>query len=226
MIYCQQASIVYTLEVDGMILTGNQPKNITFHVMWLAESERIVTLNKHETYFMNEIDNSVFREGIGWRVPVFQDGDYALTIDSASLSTCQMVVPFGNYHHFKTNFLLLLKGGYARFNVYIFHFKLTDLDLWNAFCEVSPWGSFLFTPQKQKKVCIPGDEAIMKIHKKLFSGIPIKFTFFVISPKLQRIWSWNFGFATRKIWAFIWYQKMYYFRLSPGGWECDRYKVL
>ena len=96
----------------------------------------------------------------------------------------------------------------------------------NAFCEVSPWGSFLFTLQRQKKVCTPGDEAIMKIHKKLVSGIPINFTFFVISPKLQRIWSRNFGFATRKIWAFIWYQKKYYFRLSPGGWECDRHKVL
>ena len=50
--------------------------------------------------------------------------------------------------------------------------------------------------------------------------------FFVISPKLQRIWSWNLGFANRQIWAFIWYQKMYYFRLSLGGWECDRHKVL
>ena len=29
-----------------------------------------------------------------------------------------------------------------------------------------------------------------------------------------------------KYWLFIWYQKMYYFRLSPGGWECDRHKVL
>ena len=24
---------------------------------------------------------------------------------------------------------------------------------------------------------------------------------------------------------FIWYQKMYYFRLSPGGWECDRHRA-
>ena len=78
--------------------------------------------------------------------------------------------------------------------------------------------SCLFSRGK-KKVYTPGDEAIMKIHKKLFSGIPINFTFFVISPKLQRIWSWNFGFATRKIWASIWYQKMYHFWLSPGGWE-------
>ena len=53
---------------------------------------------------------------------------------------------------------------------------MIDLDLWNAFCEITPWGSFLFSLQRQKKVCTPGDEAIMKIHK-LFSGIPINFTF-------------------------------------------------
>ena len=95
-------------------------------------------------------------------------------------------------------------------NLMTSHFStlLIDLDLWNAFCEVSSWGSFLFTLQRQKKECTLGDEAIMKIHKKLFSGIPINFTLFVISPKLQRIWSWNFGFATRKLGAFIWYQKM------------------
>ena len=39
----------------------------------------------------------------------------------------------------------------------------------------------MFTLQRQKKVCTPGDEAIMKIHKKLFSGIPFNFTLFVIS---------------------------------------------
>ena len=110
--------------------------------------------------------------------------------------------------------------------MHISHFQLIDLDLWNAFCKVSSWGSFLFTLQRQNKVCTPGDEAIMKIHMKLFSGIPFNFTLFVVSPKIQRIWSWNFGFAIRKIWAFIWYQKIYYFRLSPGGWECDRHKVL
>ena len=38
-----------------------------------------------------------------------------------------------------------------------------------------------------KKVCTPGDEAVMKIHKKLFPGIPFNFTLFVVSPKLQRI---------------------------------------
>ena len=61
----------------------------------------------------------------------------------------------------------------------------------------------------------------MKIHKKLFSGIPINFTLFVISPKLQRIWSWNFGFAIRKIWAFIWYQKY-----TTSGWALGDENVI
>ena len=34
---------------------------------------------------------------------------------------------------------------------------------------------------------LPGDEAVMKIRKKLFSGVPFNSTLFVISPKLQRI---------------------------------------
>ena len=32
----------------------------------------------------------------------------------------------------------------------------------------------------KRKYVPPGNEAIMKIHKKLFSGIPFNFTFFVI----------------------------------------------
>ena len=97
--------------------------------VWLAEPERIVHLNKQETLFMNEINNSVFREGIGWQVSVFQDGDYALTMDSASLSTCQTVVPFGNNHRFKKNFCLLLKWqNFWQLNICKFHsFVISDL---------------------------------------------------------------------------------------------------
>ena len=43
----------------------------------------------------------------------------------------------------------------------------------------------MFTLQRQKKVCTPGDKAVMKIHKKLFSGMPFNFTHFVISQKLK-----------------------------------------
>ena len=111
--------------------------------------------------------------------------------------------------------------------MHTFPFWLIDLDLWNAFCEVSPWGTFLLTVQRQKKVCTPGDKAIMKIHKKLFSGVPFNFTFFVISPKLQRIWSWKkFGLANRKNMNFHLISKNVLLPVEPWGCECDRQKVL
>ena len=50
-----------------------------------------------------------------------------------------------------------LKGGCAHFTMCILHFQLIDLDLWNVFCEVSLWGNFLFTLQRQNKVCNPGE---------------------------------------------------------------------
>ena len=46
------------------------------------------------------------------------------------------------------------------------HFVKFDLEV--ASCLLS---------RGKKKVCTPGDEAIMKIRKKLFSGIPFNFTF-------------------------------------------------
>ena len=73
---------------------------------------------------------------------------------------------------------------------------MIDLDLWNAFCEVSPWGSFLFTLQKQKKLCTNGDEAIMKIHKKLFSGIPFNFTLFVSEAKILDLKLGKYGLSS------------------------------
>ena len=126
----------------------------------------------------------------------------------------------------RSSFYSLLKLDMPILTCIFFTFNWLTLTSEMHFVKFHPCGSFLFTLQRQKKVCTPGDEAVMKIHKKLFSGIPINFTIFGISPKLQRIWSWNFGFAIRKIWTFIWYQKIYYFRLSPGGWECDRHKGL
>ena len=62
----------------------------------------------------------------------------------------------------------------------------------------------------------------MKIYKKLFSGIPFNFTLFVITPKLQRIWSWNFGFAIRKIWSFIWHQT----KNNTSGWAPGNENVI
>ena len=84
------------------------------------------------------------------------------------------------------------------------------------FVKFHPVGSFLFTLQRQNKVCTPGDEAIMKIHKKLFTGIPINFTFFCYISKTTKNLKLNFGFANRKLWAFIWYQKCTTFDWALG----------
>ena len=41
------------------------------------------------------------------------------------------------------------------------------------FVNFHPEVAYCFTLQRQKKVCIPWDDAVMKTHKKLFSGIPL-----------------------------------------------------
>ena len=65
-----------------------------------------------------------------------------------------------------------IKGGYAHFKMYIFHFKFIDLDPEMHFVKLhAEVQSFLFTLHRQKKVCTPGNEAIMKIHEKLFSVV-------------------------------------------------------
>ena len=51
---------------------------------------------------------------------------------------------------------LKLKGGCAHFTMCILHFQLIDLDLWNVFCEVSPWGNFLFTLRGKTKYATLG----------------------------------------------------------------------
>ena len=75
------------------------------------------------------------------------------------------------------------------------------------------WGSFLFTLQRQKKVCTPGDEAIMKINKKLLSGIPINFTFLLYLQKYKefeaeildlQLEKYGLSFNIRKCTTFGW----------------------
>ena len=154
--YRQQASIVTqrTLEVDGITLTGNQPKQyyVSWHVIGRIREDRSHRINT-ETFCMKEINNSVYREGIGWGVPVFQDGNYALTMDSASLSTRQMVVTLGNYHRFETNFLLPLKWqNFWQLHIRKFH-SFFILDLGDGKWQVQRW-----RPGKVKRflVRIPG----------------------------------------------------------------------
>ena len=58
----------------------------------------------------------------------------------------------------------------------------------------------------------------MKIHKKLFSGIPIIFTLFVISPKLYKEFEAEIlDLQSEKYGLSFDIKKIYYFQLSPGG---------
>ena len=79
------------------------------------------------------------------------------------------------------------------------------------FVNFHPVIASCITLQRQKKVCTPGDEAIMKIHK-LFSGIP----FLLYLKNYKEFEPEILDLQSEKWWAFIWYQKIYYFRLSPG----------
>ena len=78
----------------------------------------------------------------------------------------------------------------------------------------------------KRKYAPLGMELLWKYIRNCFLVYQLTLHFFVISPKLQWIWSWNFEFCNWKNMGFHLMSKMYYFRLSPGGWECDQHKVL
>ena len=88
-----------------------------------------------------------------------------------------------------------------------------------------PWTSLLrHCDHSTRKYASLGTRLLWKYIRNYFVVYQLTSHFLLYLLKLQRIWSWNFGFANRKIWAFIWYQKMYYFRWSLGGWECDGHR--
>ena len=66
-----------------------------------------------------------------------------------------------------------------------------------------------------KRKCTPGDEAIMKIHKKLFSGIPINFTFLSYLQNYKEFEAAILDLQTEKYGLSFDIKKMYYFQLSP-----------
>ena len=98
---------------------------------------------------------------------------------------------------------------------FIYQFSLFFIALLFIFCFI------INIIYRGKRKYAPLGETVMKTHKKLFSDIPFKFAFCVVSPKLQRIWSWNFGFTIRKTWAFIWHQKC-----ITSGWALGDENVI
>ena len=77
-----------------------------------------------------------------------------------------------------------IKGGCAHFDMCNFYSKLIDLDPQDTFFTILPQADFLFSLLGQKQVCDTGDEAVMKIHKKINIGIPEKGTFSAITSKV------------------------------------------
>ena len=79
---------------------------------------------------------------------------------------------------------IMLKVDMPILTCIFFTFNWLTLTSEMHFLKFHPEVASCLLSRGKRKVCTPGDEAIMKIHKKLFSGILFNFTLFVISPKL------------------------------------------
>ena len=77
-----------------------------------------------------------------------------------------------------------IKGGCAHVDMCNLHSKLIDLDPEDTFCKILPPVYFLFSLLVQKQVCNTGDEAVMKIHKRMKIGIPEICTFSALTSKV------------------------------------------
>ena len=77
----------------------------------------------------------------------------------------------------------------------VFTFNQLTLAPEMHFVRFLPEVASCVTLHRQKKVCNPGDEAMIKVHTKLFVGVPLNFTFSVMYLKLQGVWRQNFRFA-------------------------------
>ena len=66
----------------------------------------------------------------------------------------------------------------------ILHFKLIDLGRKDTFVSILPQGYFFFFLLGQKQVCNTGNEAVMKMNKKIKIGILETDTFSTITSKV------------------------------------------
>ena len=69
----------------------------------------------------------------------------------------------------------------------------------------------------KRKYAPLGMRLLWKYIRNYFFGIPFNFTLFVISPKLQRILSWHFGFAIRQNMGFHLISKNILLPVEPWG---------
>ena len=85
---------------------------------------------------------------------------------------------------------------------------------------------FIWHGMTQKKVCTPGDEAVMKIHKNYFLVYQLISQFLVYLQNYKEFEAEILDLQSEKYGLSFDIKKYYYFRLSPRGWECDRHKGL
>ena len=114
-------------------------------------------------------------------------------------------------------FHLHLKGDMPILTCIFFTFNWLTLTSEMHFVKFHPEVASCLLWSGKRKYAPLGMRLLWKYIRNIFSGIPFNFTHFVISQKLQRILSWNFGFTIRKIWAFIWYQKNILLSVEPWG---------
>ena len=121
---------------------------------------------------------------------------------------------------------LLLKVDMPILTCIFFTFNWLTLTSEMHFVKFHPEVDSCLLSRGKRKYAPLGMRLLWKYIRNYFLVYQLISRFLLYLQNYKEIWSWNFGFAIRKIWAFIWYQKIYYFRLSPGGWECDRPKGL
>ena len=100
-----------------------------------------------------------------------------------------------------------------------FTFNWLTLTCEMHFVKFHPEAAFCLLSRGKRKYAPLGMRLLWKYIRNYFLVYQLTSHFF---PKLQRILSWNFGFVTRKIWAFIWYQK----NVLLSGWTLGDENVI
>ena len=97
-----------------------------------------------------------------------------------------------------------LKGGCAHFT-----FNWLTLTSEMHFVKFHPEVASCLLSRGKRKYAPLGMRLLWKYMRNYFLVYHLTphFLLYLQNYNVQRIWSWNFRFANRKIWTFIWYQK-------------------
>ena len=122
--------------------------------------------------------------------------------------------------------LLFVKGGCAHFNMHIFTFNWLTLTSEMYFVKFHPEvASCLLS--RGKRMYVPlGMRPLWKYIRNYFLVYHLISHILLYLQNYKEFEAEILDLQLEKYGLSFYYQKMYYFRLSPGGWECDLHKVL